>query len=244
MRNRLSRPSPALVVASISLFIALGGTGYAAATGSIDGREIKNSTIQGKDVKNSSLTGSDVKTSGLTGSDVKSDSLTGGDIAESSLGKVGTAGRADSATSATSATNAATASNATALGGASPDSYRTVTAQDTRTDNLNLGASDADVLTTQITLPVAKQVMATAVVDLFSDGGDNDNANCNVQMATTEGVRVSQQIMDSGIADVANMGLTQSQALPAGTHTVTVECAEGNVSNTTVDEAALTVWTN
>ena len=52
MRPRMSRPSPALVVASIALFVALGGTGYAAATGSIDTREIKNSTIRGKDVKN------------------------------------------------------------------------------------------------------------------------------------------------------------------------------------------------
>ena len=85
MRSRISRPSPALVVASLALFAALGGTGYAAATGSIDSREIKNSTIRGKDVKNSSLTGGDVKTSGLTGSDVKTDSLTGADINESTL---------------------------------------------------------------------------------------------------------------------------------------------------------------
>jgi hypothetical protein len=58
-----------MVVAGISLFVALGGTSYAAATGSIDGREIKNSTIQGKDVKNKSLTAKDFKGSvtGKTG---------------------------------------------------------------------------------------------------------------------------------------------------------------------------------
>ncbi|HYI35366.1 MAG TPA: hypothetical protein VEX39_02075 [Thermoleophilaceae bacterium] len=61
MRKGLGRPSPAMVVASIALFVALGGTGYAAATGSIDSREIKNSSIQGGDVKDKSLTTKDFK---------------------------------------------------------------------------------------------------------------------------------------------------------------------------------------
>ena len=61
MRKGLGRPSPAMVVASIALFVALGGTGYAAATGSIDSREIKNSSIKGTDVKDKSLTTKDFK---------------------------------------------------------------------------------------------------------------------------------------------------------------------------------------
>jgi hypothetical protein len=97
VRHRFSRPSPALVISLIALFVALGGTGYAAATGSIDSREIKNSTIQGKDVKNSSL----------TGSDVKNNSLTGSDILESKLGTVPVAGRAGTATTAGLATSIA-----------------------------------------------------------------------------------------------------------------------------------------
>ena len=43
---------------------------HAAATGSIDTREIKNSTIRGKDVKNKSLTGGDVKGNSVTGTQV------------------------------------------------------------------------------------------------------------------------------------------------------------------------------
>jgi hypothetical protein len=117
MRNRLGRPSPALVVALIALFVAMGGTGYAAATGSIDGREIKNSTIQGKDVKNSSLTGTDIKNGGLTGSDVKANSLTGGAVQESSFAKVPSAGNADTAGTA------GTATNATNFGGSSPAAF-------------------------------------------------------------------------------------------------------------------------
>ena len=30
MRNRITRPSPALVISIVALFVALGGTGYAA----------------------------------------------------------------------------------------------------------------------------------------------------------------------------------------------------------------------
>ena len=96
MRSRMPRPSPALVVASIALFVALGGTGYAAATGSIDTREIKNSTIRGKDVKNKSL----------TGGDIQGNSVTGTQVSEGKLGKVPSAGRADSANSANAAATA------------------------------------------------------------------------------------------------------------------------------------------
>ena len=83
-RIRLQRPSPALIISVIALFISMGGVSYGLATGSIDGREIKNSTIRGKDVRNSSLTGGDVRNNALTGADVR----------ESSLGPVPVAGAA------------------------------------------------------------------------------------------------------------------------------------------------------
>ena len=69
MRHRPHRPSPAMVIALIALFVALGGTGYAAATGSIDSRELKNSSVQGVDVKDKSLTAKDFNGSvrGATG---------------------------------------------------------------------------------------------------------------------------------------------------------------------------------
>ena len=75
MRIRLGKPSPALVIACISLFVALGGVGYAAATGSIDGREIKNNSVASKDIKNSSIVSGDVKNSTLTGSDLQNNAV-------------------------------------------------------------------------------------------------------------------------------------------------------------------------
>jgi hypothetical protein len=98
----VNRPSPALVIAIVALFAAMGGSAYAAAT------------ITGKNIKNNSITTSDIKTSTLRGSDVKSNTLTGSDISESSLGKVPSSSKADSADSAATAGKATNADHATA----------------------------------------------------------------------------------------------------------------------------------
>ena len=68
-------------VAYLALFVALGGTSFAAAT-----------VITGKNVKNSSLTGADVKNSSLTGGDVKNKSLTASDFDGSVQGPKGDTG--------------------------------------------------------------------------------------------------------------------------------------------------------
>jgi hypothetical protein len=64
-----SRLSYANVVASLALFVALGGTGYAAVT--ITGKNVKDASLTGRDVKNSSLTTSDVKNGSLLRQDFK-----------------------------------------------------------------------------------------------------------------------------------------------------------------------------
>jgi hypothetical protein len=66
------------VVATIALFVALGGSSYAAVT--LTGRNIKDSTLTGKDVKDKSLTGADVKDSSLTGRDVRNGSIAAADL--------------------------------------------------------------------------------------------------------------------------------------------------------------------
>jgi hypothetical protein len=104
MRKVLARrPAPATIISLVALFVALGGTSYAAVV--ITGKNIKNGSITGKDVKNSTLTGKKVKNRSLTGGDIKSGSLTGKQIAESKLGPV------------------ASATNATQLGGKPASAY-------------------------------------------------------------------------------------------------------------------------
>jgi hypothetical protein len=68
---RSYRPSHAVVVAYLALFVALGGSSYAAIT--VTGKNVKNSSLTGKDIKNNSLTGSDVK--GIKSGDVSDGSL-------------------------------------------------------------------------------------------------------------------------------------------------------------------------
>ncbi len=60
------------VVASLALFIALGGVSYAAAKlpkNSVGSTQIKKNAVTGSKVKNSSLTGSDIKNRSLTAAD-------------------------------------------------------------------------------------------------------------------------------------------------------------------------------
>jgi hypothetical protein len=112
------RPSPALVISIIALFVSLGGISYGFAAGSIDSREIKNNDVRTRDLRNNDIRtrdlrnnevrGLDIRNSTVQGRDVALDTLTGDDINESRLGKVLSATTADTATAATSAQNAAT----------------------------------------------------------------------------------------------------------------------------------------
>jgi hypothetical protein len=58
---RSHRPGHGTVIAYIALFIALGGTSYGLAKGSIGSREIENNSIRSGDVHNRSLTKKDFK---------------------------------------------------------------------------------------------------------------------------------------------------------------------------------------
>lgn len=63
------KPSPAMVVAMVALFVALGSAGWAAtaAKNSVTSKSIKDGAVKGKDVKDDTLTGADISESTLTG---------------------------------------------------------------------------------------------------------------------------------------------------------------------------------
>ena len=79
------RPSPALVIACMALFVALGGVSYGVATGSIDSREIQDGSVRNADFKKGTLRGNEAKPDGFGG----------GAIKESTLGEVPKAENAD-----------------------------------------------------------------------------------------------------------------------------------------------------
>jgi len=62
-------PTPSLTLSAAALLVALGGTGYAAAT--IDGDDVKNSSLTGQDVKNQSLTSKDIANGSVRAKDLK-----------------------------------------------------------------------------------------------------------------------------------------------------------------------------
>ncbi len=71
------------VMATIAVFIALGGTSYAAVR--ITGDDVRNSSLTGADIKNRSLTGLDVKNGSLTGTDVENGSISAKELREGTL---------------------------------------------------------------------------------------------------------------------------------------------------------------
>ncbi len=106
MKRRLRAPSPALVIALIALFVALGGTSYAAINAlpknSVGTKQLKKNAVTGVKIKNKAVTASKINTSGLT---------------------VPNAVHATSADSATSATTAGSAAPSGAAGGALTGNY-------------------------------------------------------------------------------------------------------------------------
>ena len=112
------RPSPAMVVSLIALFVSLSGVSYGVATGFIDSREIKNNEIRSldirnnqvrtRDLRNNEVRGIDIRNSTVQGRDIALNTVTGEDVREDSLAKVPSALLADSAASATTAGSVAT----------------------------------------------------------------------------------------------------------------------------------------
>jgi hypothetical protein len=109
------RPSPAMVIALIALFVSLSGVSYGVATGFIDSREIKNNEIRSldirnnevrtRDLRNNEVRGIDIRNSTVQSRDIAINAVTGEDVKEDTLQKVPSALLADSATTATTATS-------------------------------------------------------------------------------------------------------------------------------------------
>jgi hypothetical protein len=76
MRRALSYSN---VMATLAVFVALGGSSYA--TIMITGKQVRNKSLTGVDVRNNSLTGAQIRNNSLTSADVKNRSLRAKDFA-------------------------------------------------------------------------------------------------------------------------------------------------------------------
>ncbi len=112
MREGMRLPSPALVVSVLALFVALGGTVYAAKKAKIDGRAVKVKSLPGNRLKVGSVTANRLKPGTLSTALAQAGPITGAEIDELSLGQVPEAAHAETADNAQNAVQAQTAVNA------------------------------------------------------------------------------------------------------------------------------------
>jgi hypothetical protein len=91
MRGSLSarRPSPAMIVALIALFAALGGTGYAAL-------KLPKNSVSAKQIKKNAVTTPKIKKNAVTGAKIRKGTINGSDINIATLGTVPSAAAANS----------------------------------------------------------------------------------------------------------------------------------------------------
>jgi hypothetical protein len=112
------RPSPAMIIALIALFVSLSGVSYGVATGFIDSREIKNNEVRSLDIRNNQVRSIDLRNNEVRGRDIRNSTVqsrdiaingvTGEDVKEDTLQKVPSALLADNANTANSANSVST----------------------------------------------------------------------------------------------------------------------------------------
>ncbi len=91
------------LTALLALFVALGGSSYAAirvgsaeiADNSIRSKDIHDGEVRGADIAKDTIRGTDIRDGDLQGRDIRDHTISGDDVKESSLGKVPLAGEAD-----------------------------------------------------------------------------------------------------------------------------------------------------
>jgi hypothetical protein len=86
-------------MATIAVFVALGGTSYAVL--GIDSGDVTDNSLRSRDIRNNNLRSRDIRNRSLSALDVRRNSLGGGIIRESTLGLVPRAAQADRLGSAT-----------------------------------------------------------------------------------------------------------------------------------------------
>jgi hypothetical protein len=109
-RSRWRCPSPALLVACVALFVALGGTVLAATK--IDGRTIRVKSLPGNRIAVGSLPGNRLRSGTIPGSRLAKRSVKGDQIDVATLGQVPNAAHAESADTARRAQTAVAADHA------------------------------------------------------------------------------------------------------------------------------------
>jgi hypothetical protein len=219
MRRRLSYSN---VCATLALFVALGGTGYAAV-------KLPKNSVGAKQIRKNAVRASEIKAGAVGTSEVKDGSLTGKDISLAGLGKVPSAGSADTAGAAGTAANAATLGGLTGnqLVRAAHGEVFTSKSGGTH-DTLNdfTPGSDAggaqSIETKSVTAPTNGVLMIWTSVDFERDGNAGATNPALDTFVNVDGARASTEASATVSTANADMSTANSTAVPvsAGGHTV------------------------
>jgi hypothetical protein len=217
------RPSPAMIVALVALFVALGGSSYAAIK--VGSKDIKRGAVTSRAIANNSIRSADVRNGNLTGRDVKNDSLSNADIDNSGL----QARTADTATRANTAGSADSAANANTLGGIAASCF-------TRPDC----ASQSGALKSFARINASAGFSAT-----FTTTGVENPYNCSG--GTVEARRLgtgTYEIRFNGASPVLALVDVLDDGVPTITSVTTARVTAGTFRVQTVDTAAGTATDN
>lgn len=191
------RPSPALLVAFVALFVAMGGVGYSAI-------KLKKNAVKTKNIKDGAVT-----TPKLS-ADAK----------------------------------APEAGNADRLGGRAASLYQAASAStEDATDNPLDDTFETIGQTLTIDTVGTKRVIATASVAAEAPG--DDFVNCRIKVDGNVGLSYSQVIADNATfaSTTGSVSPLVSAVVPAGEHTVTLECSgQAATPDAVVTDSALAAW--
>lgn len=79
------RPSPALVISCVALFLALAGSAFAAKTASISSRQIVDATVRTIDLRDNAVTSPKIADATITANDLGTNSVGSDEIAENAV---------------------------------------------------------------------------------------------------------------------------------------------------------------
>ncbi len=224
-------------IALLALFVALGGTTYAATS-------LPKNSVGAKQLKKNAVTNPKIANGAVTGAKIANNSVKGADVLESSLGKVPSASNADNATHATSAdtaTSATSATNATTVGGASVDSLTLGRSTASTTGGGTSSSCDPgsvvfiDCGNVPLTLPRSGRVLIVA--DAAFDGANSFGYRGDCEL-TVDGTRIGASVANGTVsvgAGLTGPGYNQNaqaatgmnaitDVLPAGAHTFALQC--------------------
>jgi hypothetical protein len=249
------RPSPAIVISLIALFVALSGVAVALpGKNRLDRNDPKRGSIGSRAIANNSIRTGDIRANNVQTSDLLDGSVTGEDVNEATLGTVprstranlaAQATKAQSAASAVNAVNAANAANADALDGVDSSGYLRTSFNRIRSVGNSAVANYGNnaPLAQLVNLPRGTYGV-TAKLTVFNDSASPEVVTCQlVRSVATSVVDSNRQTLGPSLGAAQQLDfalIAQVSTSSAGTDDIYLRCTNPAGDNDAEDVKILT----